>query len=150
MLQVSLFGQTLCRVEQFATADRSAPDTYVVAVLQLGEVGEIAVGVQVIHLLLTCQVTVACQCDNLHTRGHDEKGHVETNLVVASTGRAVGDGVGTNFLGIAGNGNGLENAFAGDADGIAVVAKHIAENHVFQRLLIIFLCHVKGYVFHGA
>ena len=53
MLQVSAFGQTLFRVEYLAAADAGTPQTDVVAVLELGEVSEVAVLVEVIHFLLT-------------------------------------------------------------------------------------------------
>ena len=70
VLQISLFRQTLCGVKQFATTDRGAPDADIIRILQLGEVSEIAVGVQVVYLLLTGQVPVTCQRDNLNTRSH--------------------------------------------------------------------------------
>ena len=85
MLQIGILRQTLCGVEQFTAADAGAPDTYVVAVLQFGEVCEEAVFVQIIHLFLTRQFLVACESNDLHTGCHHKEGHVETDLVVAGT-----------------------------------------------------------------
>ena len=150
MLQVCALGQALCAVQNLAATDAGAPDTHVVGILQLGEVGIVTVLVQVVHLLLTGKVTVAGQCDDLHTGSHNQEGHVETYLVVAGTGRAVGNGAGTYFTCIACNGHGLEDALAGHADGIAVVAQHIAEDHVLQRLLIVLLSNVESDILLGA
>ena len=146
MLQVGFLGQPLFGVEQFAAADACPPDAHVVGVFQLGEVGLEAVGVQIVHLLLAREFLVACQGDDFHARRHHEERHVEAYLVVAGTRAAVGDGIGADFLGIAGNGDGLEDAFRAHRDGVAVIAQYVAENHVFQRLLIIFLRHVERHV----
>ena len=54
------------------------------------------------------------------------------------------DGIGTYLLGIACDGDGLEDALRAHRDGVTVVAQHITEDHILQRLLIILLCHVKG------
>ena len=110
MLQVSALGQTLRRVEKLTAADARAPDADVVAVLQFGEVGEETMRVEVVDLLLTRQFLVAGEGDDVDARRQHLERHVETNLVVARTGRTVGNGVGTNLLGIAGNGDGLEDA----------------------------------------
>ena len=109
VLQISLLGQTLCGVEQFATTDTGSPDTYVIRILQFSEVGKESVFVQEINLLFTCQFLVACQCDNLHTRSHHEECHIKTDLVVAGTCRSVSNGICTNLLGIACYGNSLED-----------------------------------------
>ena len=86
MLQVSTFGQSLLRIEYLAPADAGAPQTDVVAVLELGEVGKVAVLVEVIHLFLTGQVAVAGQRNDFHARTHHEERHVEAYLVVACAG----------------------------------------------------------------
>ena len=52
VLEVSLLGQTLCRVEKLAAADARAPDANVVRVFQLGEVGRESVFVKIVYLLL--------------------------------------------------------------------------------------------------
>ena len=62
----------------------------------------------------------------------------------------MGNGAGTNLTGIACNGHSLENALAGYADRIAVVAQHIAEDHVLQRLLVVLLGNIQGNVLLGA
>ena len=83
VFQVSLFRESLRGVEKLAAADARSPDAYVVGVLQLGKVGRKAVLVQIVHLFLTRQLLIACQCDDLHSRRHHEERHVEANLVVA-------------------------------------------------------------------
>ena len=65
--------------------------------------------VQVVYLLLTRQVAVTCQGDNLHTRSHHQECHVKPYLVVASTRRTVSYGVSTYLVGIACYGDSLEN-----------------------------------------
>ena len=132
MLQVGILGKALSGVEQFATADRGAPDTYVVRILQFGEVGKESMLIEEVDLLLTRELLVACQGDNLHAGSHHEEGHVETDLVVAGTGRTVRNGIGTNLIGIAGDGDSLEDTLAGNGDGVTVVTQHVTENHVFQ------------------
>ena len=132
VLEISLLGQSLCRVEQFAAADARAPDAHVVGILQLGEVGREAVVVQIVHLFLSRQSLVACESDYLHTRSHHEECHVETNLVVAGTCGTVGYGVGTYLVGVARYGYGLEYALRRHRYGVAVVAQHVAEYHVLE------------------
>lgn len=83
MLQVSLLGQSFCRVENLATADARAPDANIVRVFKFGEVGKLSVSVKIVDLLLARQSLVACKRDNLNARSHDEERHVETYLVVA-------------------------------------------------------------------
>ena len=150
MLQIGILGKSLRGVEQFAATDAGAPDSYVVRILQLGEVGIESVLVQVVHLFLTGELFVACQRNNLHARSHHQEGHVETYLVVAGACRAVGNRIGPNLFGITGDGDGLEDALRTDRDGVAVVAKHIAEDHIFQRLFVVLVGNVERYVFHGA
>ena len=53
-------------------------------------------------------------------------------------------GAGTNLTGIACNGHSLEDALAGHADGVTVVAQHIAKDHVLQRLLVVLLSNIKS------
>ena len=53
VLQVCALRQALLRVEYLATADRCAPDTYVVRILQLCEVSVEAMSVEIVYLLLT-------------------------------------------------------------------------------------------------
>ena len=147
MFEVSLFGQSLCGVENLTAADTGSPNAYVVGILQFGEVGKESVLVQIVHFFLAAQRMVARQGDNLHAGSHHEESHIETDLVVAGTRRAVCDGIGTNLLGIAGNGDSLEDALRTDGDGVTVVAQHIAENHILQRLLVVFLRHVERHIF---
>ena len=56
----------------------------------------------------------------------------------------MGDGIGTDFLGVAGDGNGLEDTLAGYGDGVTVITKHITEDHVFQRFLVILVGDIEG------
>ena len=65
--------------------------------------------VEVVNLLLTGKGLIASERDNLNAGSHHEEGHVETNLVVTSTGRAVSDGISANLLGIACDGQCLED-----------------------------------------
>ena len=81
---------------------------------------------------------------------HDEEGHVKAHLVVARSGGAVGNGAGTDFLGVAGNCHALEDAFRTDGDGIDVVAEHVSEDHILQTLLVVLLRYVEGDIFCGA
>ena len=146
MLEICAFGKSLCAVQNLTTTDTGSPDAHIVAVLQLGKVGKVAIGVQIVHLFLATKVAVAGQGDDFHTGSQHQEGHVETDLVIAGTGTAVRNGVRTDFLGIAGYGHGLENTLRTYADGIAVVAKHIAIDHIAQALVIVFLGHVQGYI----
>ena len=104
MFEVSFFGQSLSGVEQLASADAGAPDAYVVRVLQLGEVGLETVVVQIVNLFLAREFLVACQGDDFYAGSHHQESHIEADLVVAGTCRAVGDGVSPDLLGIAGDG----------------------------------------------
>ena len=88
--------------------------------------------VQIVNLFLSAQRMVTGQSDNLHTGSHHQEGHIETNLVVAGTRTSMCNGISTDLLGIAGDGDGLEDALRTDGNGITVVAQHITENHVFQ------------------
>ena len=132
VLQISLLRKTLGWVENLTTADTGSPDTYVIRILQLGEVCIETVLVQVVNLLLTRKCLVTGQCDDLYTRSHHQEGHVETNLVVAGTCTSVSDGVSTNLLGVTSDGDSLEDTLRRYRDRVAVVAEHITENHVFQ------------------
>ena len=150
LFEVSLFGQSLGGVEKLSAADAGSPDADIIAVFQFGEVCLEPIFLQIIYLFLSRKGLVAGEGDNLHSGRHHHERHVEAYLVVAGTRTAVGDGIGIDFFGVSGNGNGLKNALAGHGDGIAVVAQHVAENHVFQRLLIIFLSDVKCHVVHSS
>ncbi len=83
VLEVSTLRQSLRGVEYLSAADACPPDSNVVAVLQFREIGEVAVGVQVVYFLLAGEVLVAGQSDDLYSRSLHEEGHVETYLVVA-------------------------------------------------------------------
>ena len=150
VLQIGAFGQPLRGIQNLATANGSAPQTYVIGIFQFGEVGGKAVFVQIINLFLTAQCHVACQRDDFHARSHDEESHVKTNLVVTRTRRTVGDGIRADFVGITCNGQCLEDTFGTYRNRIGTVTQNIAEYHVFQAFLIVFLRHVEGDVFFGA
>ena len=132
VLQISLLWKTLGWVENLTTADTGSPDTYVIRILQLGEVCIETMLVQVVNLLLTRKRLVTCQCDDLYTWSHNQEGHVETNLVVAGTCTSVSDGVSTNLLGVTSDGDSLEDTLRRYRNRVAVVAEYITENHVFQ------------------
>ena len=150
VLQVGTLWQTLCRVEDFASADARAPDADVIGIFQFGKVGGKAVLVQVVDFLLAAQGHVAGQGDDFHTRRHDEEGHVEANLVVAGACRAVGNGIGAYLVGVAGDGQCLEDTLRADGDGVGAVAQHVAIDHILQALVVVFVRHVEGDILHGA
>ena len=66
--------------------------------------------VKIVNLILSCECHIACECDNLHAGGTHKESHIETYLVVAGTGGAVGNGIGANLVGIACNGKCLKYA----------------------------------------
>ena len=143
MLQVCTLGQSLCAVQDFSSADAGSPDAHVVGILQLGEVGMEPVLVQIVNLFLSAQVAVASESDDFHTWSHYQEGHIEPYLVISCTRAAVCYGAGAYLLGISGYGQRLEDAFRTHADGIAVVAEHIAIHHILERLLVILLCDIQ-------
>ena len=57
--------------------------------------------------------------------------------------------VSANLVGITGNGQCLEYALRTHRDGIAVVAQHIAEHHVFERLFVVLLRHIERNILGG-
>lgn len=107
-------------------------------------------GIKIIHLLAAGQVTIARERDYLHVGTHHEEGHVETYLVIARPGRAVSDGVRADLVGIAGDGDALENALGRDGDGVNVIAEDVAIDHELQTLVVIFTRHVEGDVLRSA
>ena len=106
--------------------------------------------VQEVHLFLARQLLVARQGDDFYPRSHDEERHVEPDLVVAGTRRPVGNGVSADLFRIASDGDGLENAFRRNGNGVAVVAQYVTENHVFQRFRVVLLRDIECHVFHCA
>ena len=147
LLQIGTFGQTFRRVENFAAANRRAPNTYVVGIFHFRKISHEAVLAQIFNFLVARESIVAGKRDDFHIRSHDKESHVETHLVVARTGRTVRDGIGTDFVGIARNGECLENTFRTYGNRICTVAEHVAIYHIAQALLVIFLCHVKRHIF---
>ena len=103
-------------------------------------------GVEVVHLLLTAQVAVAREGDDFHVGAHDEESHVEPHLVVAGSRGTVGDGIGSDFLGVARNGHALENTFGRHGDGVDIVAQHVAVDHELEALLVVFVGNVERHV----
>ena len=61
----------------------------------------------------------------------------------------MGDGIGTDLLGIACNGDGLEDTLRRNRNRIAVVAHYVAVNHILQRLLVVLLRNVERYILLG-
>ena len=61
----------------------------------------------------------------------------------------MGYGISTYLVGIARNDQSLENTLRAYGDGIAVVAQHIAKDHILERLLIILLGNIKGHIPDG-
>ena len=149
MFQVSAFGKSLCGIQNLTAANGSTPQTYVIGIFQFGEVGCKAVFVQIVYLFLTAQCHVACQGDDFHARSHYKESHVEAYLVVARAGRPMRNGICAYFVGIACNGQCLEDTFGTYGYGISAVTQHIAEYHVFQALFVIFLRYVQSDIFYG-
>ena len=149
-LQIGRFRESLGGIQQLAAADGGTPEAHVVGILELGEIGREAVVVEVVHLFLAGEGLVAGEGDDLHVGAHHLEGHVETDLVIAGTGGAVGDGIGTDFLRVTGDGDGLENALGGDGDGIGAASQDIAEDHVFEALLVVLVFHVQVHEALGA
>ena len=58
----------------------------------------------------------------------------------------MGDGIGADLFGIAGDGNSLEDTLAGYRNGVAVVTQHITEDHILQRFLVILVGDIEGYI----
>ena len=148
VLEVSCFRESLRGVEDFATTDRSTPQTYIIRVFQFGEVRAETMFVQIINFFLTAQCHVTGQCDDFYIGSQYEESHVETDLVIACSGRTVCDGICTDFVGIACDSQCLENTFGTNRNRISTVTQHISENHVFQALFVVFLGYVQRHVFH--
>ena len=106
--------------------------------------------VQIVNLVLAAQGLVARQRDDFLSWSHHEERHVKADLVIAGTGRAVGYCVCTNLIGIACDGKSLEDALGTYRNGISAIAQHVAEDHVFETLLVVFLCDIKRDIFHRA
>ena len=82
--------------------------------------------------------------------GQDLERQVETHLIVAGARRTVGHIVGADLLGVLDDGDGLEDTLRADRNGIGAVAQDIAEDHVFDALLVILLLDVERDVARGA
>ena len=106
--------------------------------------------VQVVYLLLSAQVAVTRQGDNLHPRSHHEECHVKPYLVVARTSRTVSYGVSTYLVSIASYGQCLKDTLRRNRNRIAVVTQYVAIHHVLQRLLVILLRNVESHILHCA
>ena len=106
--------------------------------------------VQIVHLELTGKGHVSGQCYYLDSRGHDEKRHIETYLVIASTSRAVGDGIRTDFLCVFRNRHGLENPLRRYRNRISSIPEDIAINHKSDAVRIVFSGDIQGHIFLGA
>ena len=149
MLQVSCFRQPLRRVENLSATDRCAPKPYIIRVFQFREVGAEPVLVQVVDLFLTAQCHVAGQGNDFYPRGKYQERHIETNLIVTGSRRAVCDSVRTDLVCITGDCQCLEDTFGTDGDRISAITENIAEYHIFQALFVILLRDVERYVFDG-
>ena len=66
--------------------------------------------VEVVDLVLAGEGHITCKGYDFHTGRTHKKCHVETYLVVAGTGRTVCNGIGTNLVGIARNGQCLKDS----------------------------------------
>ena len=102
---------------------------------------------QIIDFVVAAQCHIACQRDDLDIRSQHQECHVETDLVVSSSCRTMGDRVGTDLVCIACDCQCLEDTFRANGDRISAVAEHISEDHIFQTLFIIFFCNVDCHIF---
>ena len=147
LFQISTFRQTLCGVENFAAADGSSPQTYIVGIFQFREVCFEAMFFQIVDFVVAAQCHIACQRDDLDIRSQHQECHVEADLVVSGSCGTVGDRIGTDLVCIAGDCQRLKNTFRTDGDRISTVTEYISEDHIFQALFIIFFCYVNCYIF---
>ncbi len=150
MAGIGAVGQRLLRVEGFLAAYAGAPQALVDGILHLFEVGLETVVAQVFDFILAGEGHVAGRSDYLYLGGENLEGEVETHLVVAGAGRAVGNGVCAYFLGIVDNSHGLEYALGRHADRVCAVAEHVSGYHVLYGAVVVFPGDVEGGVGGGA
>ena len=147
LLQISLLRKSLGGVQNLASTDGSAPKADIVGIFKFLEISLEAVLIKVINLKLAGQSHIPCQGDDLYSRSHHKESHVKTDLIVAGASRTVGDGVSANRFRVAGDGHSLEYPLGRDRDRICTVPQHIAEDHITETLVVIFLGHIKGDIF---
>ena len=104
--------------------------------------------VQIVDFFLTAQCHITGQRDDFYIRSQYKESHVKTNLVVTCSGRTVGNGIRTDFVGITCDGQRLEDTFRADGNRVSTITQHISENHIFQTLFVVFLSNVQCYIFH--
>ena len=147
LLEICLLRQPLAAVQNLAAADGSAPESDVIGIFQLREVGREAVRIEVIDFVLARQSHIPRQGYDFHIRRHYHKGHIEAHLVVAGACRAVRYRIRAYLLRVACDGHCLEYAFRRHRNRICSVAEHVAIYHIFNGLFVIFLRYVEGHVF---
>lgn len=150
LARIGLLGERLLRAERLAAADGGAPESLVDGVLHLAEVGLEAVAAQVVDFIFAREGHVARRGDDFDFGSQHLERQVETHLVVACAGRAVGNGVGADLLGVSDDGDGLEDALRADRDGVGAVAQDVAVDHVADALFVVLLLDVERGVLHGA
>ena len=106
-------------------------------------------GVEVIHLFLAAEGLVAGEGNDLHLGTHHLEGHVEADLVVAGSGRAMGDGIRPYLLCVTGYRDGLEYPFRGHRDRVGPVPQDVSVDHVAKALVVVLLGDVEGHIFLG-
>ena len=143
---VSLFGQRLARSERLLAAYRRAPNALVDRIFRLFKVEIDAVRAQVADLLFAAEAFLADQRDHFNLRCDDVEHHIETHLVVTGARTAVAKVIGSDLLGIFGNGRRLRHTLGADRNRISGIFQHIAEDHVFDCRIVIVLRHIERYV----
>ncbi len=98
-------------MESLLAADACAPEPLIDGVFHLLIVGLDAVLAQIVDFILAGEGHVAGRGDDFNLGSEYLECQVEAHLVVAGTCRTVCHGVGTDFLGIFDDGDGLEDAF---------------------------------------
>src|SRR5699024_13818 len=88
------------------------------------------------HLFRTAELLVADGSNNFQIRAHDIETEIKTNLIVAGSAAAVGQGISSNFQGVFGNGYGLEYPLGAYRQRIGIIFKDIAKNEKTNDLLI--------------
>ena len=147
LFQIRLLRKSLGGVQNLASTDGSAPKADIVGIFKFLEISLEAVLIKVINLKLAGQSHIPCQGDDLYSGSHHKESHVKTDLIVAGASRTVGDGVSANRFRVAGDGHSLEYPLGRDRDRICTVPQHIAEDHITETLVVIFLGHIKGDIF---
>ena len=98
---------------------------------------------EIVDFILAGEGHVACRGDNLDFGRKNLESEVEAHLVVTGAGAAVSHIFRADALGIVDDGDSLENTLRADRDRVSAIAEHIAHNHIFDTLVVVFVCDVE-------